>query len=69
MACRHNQVLSDTTRIILIQFPTYRYKYVQLIANRINYVQPGAKTGLLIHFQTLRYKYVQTKANRQGQLV
>ena len=44
MACRHNKVQPDATRIIWIQFPTFRYKYVQLMANRINYVQPGAKT-------------------------
>ena len=56
--------MSDATRIIWIQFPTFRYNYVQLMANRNNYLQPGATRGLLIPFQTFRYKYVQIKANR-----
>ena len=51
MACRHNQVQPDATRIIWIHFPTFWYNYVQLMANRNNYVEPGAKTGLLIPFQ------------------
>ena len=48
MACRHNQVQPDATRIIWIQFPTFRYKYVQPMANRNNYVQPGVLTNVNI---------------------
>ena len=46
----NNQVQPDATRIIWIQFPTFRDNYVQLMADRINYVQPGATRGLLIPF-------------------
>ena len=45
---------------------TFRFNYVQQMANRNNYVQPGATRGLLIPFQTFRYKYVQTKEYRSN---
>ena len=63
MACRHNKVQPDATRIIWIQFPIFRYKYVQPMACRHNKMQPDATRIIWIQFPIFMYMYVPPMAN------